>query len=69
MKRHLLFLLLLVSISVSAQVEHGVLVGGGVGFSMQDNKQLDWDASDLKYNHKLKINGKKKPKKRHSLRC
>ena len=57
MKRHLLFLLLLVSISVSAQVEHGVLVGGGVGFSMQDNKQLDWDASDLKYNHKLKING------------
>ena len=57
MKRHLLFLLLLVSISVSAQVEHGVLVGGGVGFSMHDNEQLDWDASDLKYNHKLKING------------
>ena len=38
-----LFFLLLVIFSTSAfaqKVEHGVLVGGGIGFPMQDSKQL-----------------------------
>lgn len=56
MKRHLLFLLLLVSISVSAQVEHGLLIGGGVGFSMQDGS-VYMTTPHYGYNNDVKVNG------------
>lgn len=42
-----LFFLLLVIFSTSAfaqKVEHGVLVGGGIGFPMQDSKQATYSA-------------------------
>lgn len=57
MKKILLLLFLFVSASLFAQAEHGILVGGGIGFPMQDSKQLNWNTSDLHYNHDLKGNG------------
>lgn len=55
--KKILFLLLLVSTSVFAQVEHGLLVGGGVGFPMQDNQKIVPPSDDLVYDHDLKGNG------------
>lgn len=55
--KKILFLLLLVSSSVFAQTEHGLLVGGGVGFPMQDSRKSDWDPSHFGYNHDVKGNG------------
>lgn len=55
-----LFFLLLVIFSTSAfaqKVEHGVLVGGGIGFPMQDSKQLIPPTNELRYDHNLKGNG------------
>ena len=55
-----LFFLLLVIFSTSAfaqKVEHGVLVGGGIGFPMQDSKQLIPLTNELRYDHNLKGNG------------
>ena len=54
-----LFFLLLVIFSTSAfaqKVEHGVLVGGGIGFPMQDSKQLIPPTNELRYDHNLKGN-------------
>lgn len=55
--KKILFLLLLVSTSVFAQVEHGLLIGGGVGFPLQDNQKIIPPSDDLGYNHDLKGNG------------
>ena len=41
--KKILFLLLLISTSAFAQVEHGLLVGAGVGFPLQDSwKRTTW---------------------------
>ena len=41
--KKILFLLLLVSTSTFAQIEHGLLVGAGVGFPLQDSwKRTTW---------------------------
>lgn len=57
--KKILFLLLLVASTVSAQeVEHGALIGGGIGFPMQDKGEIVSPPSDnLNYNHDLKGNG------------
>ena len=55
--KKILFLFLLVSTTVFAQTEHGLLIGGGVGFPMQDSRKSDWNTSNLGYNHDLKGNG------------
>ena len=52
-----IFLLLLISTTTFAQTEHGLLIGGGVGFPMQDSRKSDWNTSNLGYNHDLKGNG------------
>ena len=55
--KKILFLLLLVSSSVFAQVEQGFLVGAGVGFPLQDKQKVnvfDYESYD---NHKVSING------------
>ena len=38
--KKILFLLLLVSTSTFAQIEHGLLVGAGVGFPLHDRLSL-----------------------------
>ena len=44
--KKILFLLLLISTSAFAQVEHGLLVGAGVGFPLQDSwKRTTWGLS------------------------
>lgn len=53
----IIFLLLLVSTSVFAQVEHGLLVGGGIGFPLQDNQKFIPPSDYLSYSHDLKGNG------------
>lgn len=55
--KKIIFLLLLVSTSIFAQVEHGMLVGGGIGFPMQDKQKFIPPTNDLGYNHDLKGNG------------
>ena len=58
--RWLIATLFLVSICVlsSAQVEHGLLVGAGVGFPLQDGwKETTWgDKSNLDYRNDYKLN-------------
>ena len=56
MKR-LVFLLMLVSTSVFGQVEQGVLIGGGIGFSMQDKQNIVPPSEELQFDHNLKGNG------------
>ena len=53
MKR-LVFLLMLVSTSVFGQVEQGVLIGGGIGFSMQDKQNIVPPSEELQFDHNLK---------------
>ena len=58
MKKLLFLLLVAFSVSAFAQkMEHGVLIGGGIGFPMQDNKQLLPPTDELRYDHNLKGNG------------
>ena len=38
-------------------MEHGILIGGGLGIPMQDNKQLIPPTNELRYDHNLKGNG------------
>lgn len=55
-----LIFLLFVAISTSAfaqKMEHGVLIGGGLGIPMQDSKQLIPPTNELRYDHNLKGNG------------
>ena len=54
--KKILFLLLLVSTSTFAQIEHGLLVGAGVGFPLQDSwKRTTWgDESNWSYRHDYK---------------
>lgn len=56
-KRILLFLLL-ISSSAFAQIEHGLLLGAGVGFPLQDGwKETTWgDKSNWTYRHDHKFN-------------
>ena len=56
--KKILFLLLLVSTSTFAQIEHGLLVGAGVGFPLQDSwKRTTWgDESNWSYRHDYKLN-------------
>ena len=58
--RWLIATLFLVSICVPsfAQVEHGLLVGAGVGFPLQDGwKETTWgDKSNLDYRNDYKLN-------------
>lgn len=56
--KKVLFLLLLITTSAFAQVEHGLLVGVGVGFPLQDDwKQTTWgDKSNLDYRNDYKLN-------------
>lgn len=58
--RRLVATLFLVSICISsfAQVEHGLLVGAGVGFPLQDSwQQTTWgDKSNWSYRHDYKLN-------------
>lgn len=58
MMKQILFLLLLVSTSAFAQVEHGMLVGAGVGFPLQDSRKTStWgDESNWTYRHDYKLN-------------
>ena len=56
MKR-LVFLLMLVSTSVFGQVEQGVLIGGGIGFPMQDKQNIVPPSEELQFDHNLKGNG------------
>lgn len=60
MRKKILLFLLLVSTSafVFAQVEHGLLVGAGVGFPLQDGwKETTWgDKSNLDYRNDYKLN-------------
>lgn len=58
MIKKLFFFLLLVSTSAFAQVEHGLLVGAGVGFPLQDSrKTTTWgDESNWSYRHDYKLN-------------
>ena len=55
--KKILFLLLLVSTSTFAQIEHGLLVGAGVGFPLQDSwKRTTWgDESNWSYRHDYKL--------------
>ena len=55
--KKILFLLLLISTSAFAQVEHGLLVGAGVGFPLQDSwKRTTWgDESNWSYRHDYKL--------------
>ena len=59
MKKLLFFLCLFFAISVSAQkVEHGALIGGSIGFPMQDKGESVTPPSDnMSYNHDLKGGG------------
>ena len=56
--KKVLFLLLLITTSAFAQVEHGLLVGAGVGFPLQDGwKETTWgDKSNLDYRNDYKLN-------------
>ena len=56
--KKVLFLLLLITTSAFAQVEHGLLVGVGVGFPLQEDwKQTTWgDKSNLDYRNDYKLN-------------
>ena len=59
MKKLLFFLCLFFAISVSAQkLEHGALIGGSIGFPMQDKGESVTPPSDnMSYNHDLKGGG------------
>lgn len=59
MKKVLFLLISLISISVSAQkLEHGALIGGSIGFPMQDKGESVTPPSDnMSYNHDLKGGG------------
>ena len=59
MKKVLFLLISLISISVSAQkLEHGALIGGSIGFPMQDKGESVTPPSDnISYNHDLKGGG------------
>lgn len=59
MKKILFLLMSLMSISVSAQkLEHGALIGGNIGFPMQDKEESITPSSDnMSYNHDLKGGG------------
>lgn len=54
--KKILFLLLLVSSSVFAQTEHGLLIGTGAGFPMQDGS-VYMATPSYGYNNDVKING------------
>ena len=57
MMNKILFLFLFVSTTVFAQVEHGILVGGGIGLSLQDNQNIIPPSTEFQHNHQLKGNG------------
>ena len=54
--KKLVFLLMLVSTSVFGQVEQGVLIGGGVGFPLQDGA-VYMTTPHYGYNNDVKMNG------------
>lgn len=54
--KNILYLLLLISTTAFGQIEHGLLVGGGVGFAMQDGAVYTPDPS-YGYNNDVKANG------------
>lgn len=59
MKKILFLLMSLIPIFASAQkVEHGALIGGGIGFPMQDKgESITSSSNDMSYNHDLKGGG------------
>lgn len=61
MKKLLCLLMTLLSISAFAQqMEHGALVGAGVGFPMQDNEKIAFSSSEFiqhSYQNKVKAGG------------
>lgn len=54
--KNILYILLLISTTVFAQTEHGLLVGGGVGFPMQDGSVYTPNPH-YGYNNDIKVNG------------
>ena len=58
MKKLIFLLFIIISTSAFAQkMEHGILIGGGLGIPMQDSKQLIPPTNELRYDHNLKGNG------------